>query len=236
MIRGTALAIAAAAGLLGTAAMAQKSTVNALTSQEKAAGWRLLFDGKSLDAWRGFKKQDVPASWKIVDGVIALTDKAGDLITKDQFADFELSLEWKLGAAGGNSGIFYHVLEEGGDQAYFTGPEYQILQGGAHEPTPLTSTGSNYLLDAPVRDVARPLGQWNETRIVVKGPHVEHWLNGVKLLEYQLWTAEWEKKVAATKFGKMPGYGKAKTGHIGLQDHGDPIQFRNIKIRPLPLS
>jgi len=221
----------------GGVIMAQNGGMNTLTPQEKAAGWRLLFDGQSLEGWRGFKQKAAPDGWKAVNGELTRVGKGGDIITNDQFSDFELSLDWKL-AKGGNSGIFYHVLEEGGDQAYFTGPEYQLLDNATHKDgaSPVTSTGSNYALNAPSKDVSKPVGEWNQTRIVVKGPHVEHWLNGVKVVEYELWSPDWEARVKASKFAKMPGYGRAKTGHIALQDHGDPIAFRNIKLRSLAQS
>ncbi|MGH9349837.1 MAG: 3-keto-disaccharide hydrolase [Vicinamibacterales bacterium] len=235
LVRGMLLALVVAAG---SAIMAQSGPVNTLTPAEKAAGWRLLFDGTSLDGWRGFKAQTAPAGWKAVDGALTRVDKAGDLITAGQFTDFELRLEWKLGKPGGNSGIFFHVLEEGGDQAYFTGPEVQVLDNAGHKDgaDPKTSAGSNYALHAPVRDVTKPVGEWNEVRLVVQGPHVEHWMNGVKIVEYELWSPDWEGRVTASKFGKMPGYGRARTGHIAIQDHGDPVAFRNIKVRVLQPS
>lgn len=220
--------------LIAGSVMFAQGSVNTLTPQEKAAGWKLLFDGKSLDGWRGYKAQTAPAGWKAVDGVLTRVDKAGDIITVDQYQDFELSLEWRI-PKGGNSGVFFHVTEEGGDQAYFTGPEMQILDNAGHKDgqTPNLSAGSNYALHAPSRDVTRPLGEWNAARLILRGAHVEQWLNGVKVVEYELWTPDWEAKVKASKFGKMPWYGRAKTGHIALQDHGDAVAFRNIKIRTL---
>ena len=204
------------------------------TSQESTGGWRSLFDGTTTAGWRGYKRSDMPAGWRVVDGALTRVGEGGDIITTDQFSDFELSLDWKL-AKGGNSGIFYHVLEEGGDQAYFTGPEYQLLDNTTHKDgaSPLTSTGSNYALHPPVKDVSKPVGEWNELRVVVKGAHVEHWMNGVKLLEYELWSDDWHARVKASKFNKMPHYGRAKRGHIVLQDHGDLVWYRNIKIKPL---
>jgi hypothetical protein len=228
MFRGMTLALVV---LSGSTLMAQNG-VNTLTADEKAAGWKLLFDGKSLDGWRGYKQPAAPDAWKVVDGVLTLTGKGGDIVTKEQFQDFELKLEWKLGKAGGNSGVFFHGVETA-DPIYYTAPEIQIIDNAGHKDAvnAKRTAGSNYDMDAPVRDVTKPIGEWNQLHVIVKGPHVEHWMNGVKLLEYELWSADWEAKVKASKFAKMPGYGRAKTGHIALQDHGDPVAFRNIKIK-----
>jgi hypothetical protein len=231
-VRATTVVLALAAG---STMMAQNGAVNTLTPQEKAAGWRLLFDGTSLDGWRGYKKETAPEAWKIAKGELTLVGKAGDLVTKEKFSDFELSLEWKLGKPGGNSGVFFRGVETE-DPIYYSAPEIQIIDNKGHKDAAVNGTrtaGANYDMHAPTRDVTKPIGEWNHLRVVVKGPHVEHWLNGVKIVEYELWSADWEAKVKASKFAKWPGYGRAKTGHIALQDHGDPISFRNIKIRPL---
>lgn len=215
---------------------AQQQELNHLTPEEEAAGWRLLFDGASLEGWRGYRMDGVPAGWAARDGVLAFTSGdggGGDLITVDRFADFELALEWKVGPAG-NSGVFFRVTEE--ERApYWTGPEMQILDNSGHRDgqNGKTSAGANYGLHAPAEDVARPAGEWNSARIVVRGAQVEHWLNGVQIVTYELWTPQWRAAVAATKFGEWPGYGRAAEGHIGLQDHGDPVWFRNIKLREL---
>ena len=234
MFRRTILAITLATAGIGTAVMAQNGAPNTLTPQEKAAGWRLLFDGTSLDGWRGYNKPTAPDPWKVVNGEVTLTGKGGDLVTKDQFDDFELKLDWRLLKPGGNSGVFFHGVETS-DPIYYSAPEIQIIDNKGHKDavTPTHTAGSNYDLDAPSRDMTKPIGEWNELRVVVKGPHVEQWLNGTKVVEYELWSPEWEKKVKASKFAKWPGYGRAKTGHIALQDHGDPVAFRNIKLRPL---
>jgi hypothetical protein len=206
---------------------------NSLTPAEQADGWQLLFDGAALKGWRGFKSAAPPSGWKAVDGALTRVDRGGDLITVDQYGDFELRLEWKI-ARGGNSGIMFHVTE-GANQTYETGPEMQVLDNGGHADgkDPVTSAGSNYALHAPIRDVTRPIGEWNEVRLLVRGPHVEHWLNGVKLLEYELWSPDWEARVQASKFKTMPGYGRARRGHIALQDHGDRVSYRNIRIKTL---
>lgn len=232
MFRRTILAVTLACAGIGVAVMAQGGMPNTLTADERAAGWRLLFDGKSLEGWRGYRQPAAPEAWTASNGELMLVGKGGDLITKEKFADFELKLDWRLVKPGGNSGVFFHGVETD-DPIYYSAPEVQIIDNTGHKDavTPTHTAGSNYDLDAPLRDVTKPIGQWNELRLVVKGPHVEHWLNGVKIVEYELWSPEWEAKVKASKFAKWPGYGRAKVGHIALQDHGDPVAFRNIKIR-----
>ena len=219
--------------IVGNLAMVEAQGAAALTPEEKAAGWKLLFDGKSLTGWRGFKTPTPSAGWKAVDGVLFREAAGGDLLTNEEFGDFELSLEWKL-EKGGNSGIFFRVIDDG-DFAWWSGPEVQVLDNAVHKDgkNPLTSAGSNYAVHAPLKDVTKPIGQWNAVRLVVKGAHVEHWLNGVKIVDYELWSPDWAKRVKASKFDKIPIYGKAKRGRIALQDHGDPVWYRNIKIRPL---
>lgn len=218
---------------VGTAVMGMQHAVNTLTTAEKAEGWKLLFDGTSLNGWRAFKSPAPPAGWKAVDGVLVRQESGGDLMTTEQFGDFELRLEWKLNA-NGNSGIMFRVTDEGA-QTYETGPEFQILDNAGHKDgkAPITSAGANYAMHPPVRDVTKPLGEWNDVRLVVRGAHVEHWMNGVKLLEYELWSDDWTQRMKASKFAKMPGYGRAKRGHIVLQDHGDLVWYRNVKIKPL---
>lgn len=215
--------------LAGCAPMTGRQA-NRLTAAEKAAGWRQLFDGTTLTGWRGYRTP-APAGWTAADGVLARTGPGGDLMTTDEFGDFELQLEWKVGP-GGNSGIIYRVAT-GPERTYESGPEMQVLDNAKHADgqNPLTAAGSNYALHAPVRDVTRPAGEWNAVRLVVRGAHVEHWLNGVKLLEYELWSPDWEARVKASKFATMPGYGRARRGHIALQDHNDPVWYRNIRIR-----
>lgn len=206
-----------------------------LSAKEKAEGWKLLFDGKTLNGWRAWKSETPSPGWKVVDGVLFREAGGGDLVTVDEYGDFELTLDWRLDKTpGGNSGIFFRVTQEG-EQAWWSGPEFQILDNAGHRDgkNPLTSAGANYAVHEPVKDVTKPLGEWNSVRLVVKGAHVEHWMNGVKLLEYEMWSDDWAKRVAASKFGKIPIYGQAKRGRIGLQDHGNPVWFRNIKIRPL---
>ena len=196
--------------------------------------WTVLFDGTSLDAWRGYKNTPVPSGWHIVDGTLTKETPVADIVTKDEFDDFELEIEWKIGEAG-NSGIFYRGTEEY-DHIYWTGTEYQLLDDleAADNKTRLTCAGAAYGLYPPPEGHLKTVGDWNKTRIVARGAHVEHWLNDFKLLEYELWSPDWEAKVQASKFKAWPNYGRAKKGHIALQgDHTGVLAFRNIRIREL---
>src|SRR5256885_5662804 len=207
---------------------------SALTPMEAAGGWKILFDGKSLDAWRGFRDTPVPSGWKIESGTLVKDAPVADIVTKDEFGDFELELEWRIGEAG-NSGILYRGSEEY-DHIYWSAPEYQLLDDlkAADNKTRLTCAGAAYALYPSPPGHLKPVGQWNATRIIAKGAHVEHWLNGTKLVEYELWSPDWEAKVQASKFKDWPNYGRAKKGHIALQgDHEGTLAFRNIRIREL---
>jgi hypothetical protein len=219
-------------GADATAAQAQ-SPPNTLTAQEKAAGWRLLFDGKSTAGWRAYGADSMPSGWQAVDGSLTRVSSAADIITKEQFGDFELTVEWKLEPRG-NSGIFYRAVE-GLEWIYHGAPEYQVLDDAGHRDgqNPLTSAGSDYGLYPVPRGVVKPAGEWNSTRIVARGAHVEHWLNGQKVVEYEQGSPDWAQRVAGAKFAAWPQYGKAMRGHIGLQEHGGRVEFRNIKIREL---
>jgi hypothetical protein len=215
---------------------ADEPAPNTLTAKEKENGWKLLFDGKTTDGWRAFKGKDVPASWKVVDGALVVSPKngnGGDIVTNDQFENFELSIEWKV-TKGANSGIMYRVSEKHG-APYETGPEYQVLDNKNHGDgkEPKTSAASCYAIYAPTKDVTKPIGEWNKTRIVVNGNKVEHWLNGEKVVEYELGSDDWNKRVAESKFKDAKDYGKEKKGHIDLQFHGDEVSFRNIKMKVL---
>jgi hypothetical protein len=200
--------------------------------QQSKTMWRVLFDGTSLDAWRGYKTDKVPSGWRIADGLLVKDASVGDIVSKDEFGDFELELEWKIAEAG-NSGIFYRGTEEY-DHIYWSAPEYQLLDDikAADNKTRLTCAGAAYGLYPSPAGHLKPVGEWNLTRIIAKGSHVEHWLNGVKLLEYELWGPDWEAKVKSSKFAAYPNFGRAKQGHIGLQgDHSGVLAFRNIRVR-----
>ena len=232
-IRAFAGAIALASFTLA-AAPAAHAQANTLTAKEKAHGWRLLFDGTSLDAWRGYKTDAAPIGWRVADGIIVKDSSAEDIVTRDSFANFELVMDWKI-AKGGNAGIFYRGTEEY-DHIYWSAPEYQLLDD-ANAPdgaSRLTSAGADYALYPSPAGIEHPAGEWNTARIVVRGNHVEHWMNGKKLLSYTLGSADWAGKVKASKFGKWPNYGKATRGLIGVQgDHSGRLELRNIRIRVL---
>jgi hypothetical protein len=216
----------------------EETPPNTLSAAEKSEGWKLLFDGKTTEGWRKYRGTKVGDAWQIVDGALVLDTskgkKGGDIITVEEYGNFELIFDWKI-AKGGNSGVMYRVTE-GNDAPYMSGPEYQLLdnRGHADGKSPLTSAGSAYGVYAPLKDKTRPVGDWNHSKIFVKGLHVEHWLNGEKLLSYDVGSDDWTKRVKASKWKDVPTYGRAMKGHIDLQDHGDVISFRNIKIRPMP--
>jgi hypothetical protein len=216
------------------AASSTASGVTTLTAEQRAAGWRSLFDGTSTSAWRGYKQESVPAGWSIVDGILTKTGSANDIITRDKFGNFELALDWKL-APGGNAGVFYRGTEEY-DHIYWSAPEYQLLDDAGHPDgqSRLTSAGADYGLYPSPAGVVKPGGQWNSTLIVVNGNRVQHWMNGQKLLEYELGSPDWEAKVKASKFVAYPHYGRASTGYIGIQgDHDGQLWLRNIRIREI---
>ena len=211
-----------------------ESQINTLTDAEREAGWELLFDGQSTDGWRGYMMDAVPDGWQVLDGELTRVGRGRDLITTAQFENFDLTLEWKV-ELGGNSGILFRAVE-GPEQIYMGAPEMQILDDDNHADgrSPLTSVGSNYAIHPAPRGLAHPVGEWNSVRILVSGNHVEHWLNGFRTVEYELGSVDWLERVAASKFSQWPAYGQASRGHIGLQEHGDVVAFRNIKIRRLP--
>src|SRR5262245_21253283 len=220
-----------------------KTPANQLTRAEKAAGWRLLFDGKTFNGWRGFHTDKTPEGWTIEDGCIKKIPAQGelgqagdDLITTDQFSNFELSLEWKL-SKGGNNGIKYLVSESlppiGKSAISF---EYQVLDDDNHPDAKAgidgnRTAGSLYdLIPAGKAKKLNPVGEFNQTRIIVKGNHIEHWLNGVKVVEFERGGDELKRHIAESKFKNTKGFGEIAKGHILLQDHGVAVWYRNIKI------
>lgn len=212
----------------------QLAAPNTLTPAEEEAGWRLLFDGATTTGWRGFKKEGFPEQgWSVEDGALVCSSGGGDLITAEQFGDFELDLEFKVSEKA-NSGIIYRLTEERG-ATWHSGPEYQVLDDallGAMADDK-HSVGALYDLMPPKNKVMRRPGAWNRARISVKGWRIVHELNGFKLLELNLSSPDGNRRLFASKFRDMEGFGKAGRGHIGFQDHGDAVAFRSIKIRDL---
>ena len=220
---------------------------NRLTRAEKADGWQLLFNGKDMSGWRDFNGTELTNGWKVVDGCIQApgdgSDGSGYIVTDKKYADFELSWDWKL-THGGNSGMIYHVVENPSFKVpYVTGPEYQLIDNEGWEevnaPAKLEEwqkLGVDYAMHLPdyTKMHVNPQGEWNTSKIVFDNGHVEHWLNGEKILEFEAWTPEWFELKNAGKWANAPEYGLAHEGVICLQDHGDPASFRNIKIKELP--
>ena len=233
-LAGAWLAAPGAAGAQQAGSAGGAAPLNTLTADERAAGWRLLFDGKTTAGWRGWKMDSMPSGWQVVDGTLKRVKPAADIITKEKFRNFELSLEWNI-AKNGNSGVFYRASED--DNAiYWSAPEMQVLDDVGHPDgqSRLTAAGADYGLYPSPAGVVKGPGQWNQVRLVVNGNHVEHWLNGVKVVEYELGSPDWEAKVKASKFADHPRYGRNADGYIGLQEHEFRVAYRNIKIRVLP--
>jgi hypothetical protein len=210
------------------------SGATSLTAEQRAAGWRPLFDGSSTSAWRGYKSQTFPSGWRIVDGVLTKSGSVEDIMTRDQFGNFQLAFDWKL-SPGGNAGVFYRGTEEY-DKIYWSAPEYQLLDDAGHPDgqSRLTSAGADYALYPSPAGVVKPADQWNSTLIVADGNRIQHWLNGQKLLEYEVGSPDWEAKYKASKFVTYPNYGRAKQGYIAIQgDHDGTLSIRNIRIREI---
>jgi hypothetical protein len=226
------------AGFLVTAAalVAADQNMNSLTPEEKAAGWQLLFNGASFDGWRGYRMPGMPeAGWEIRDGLLKTVPKVRgrELITVRKFGDFEFSWEWKIAPAG-NNGIKYFVTEE---RPSAPGHEYQMIDDEKNEDGkvgPQRTTASFYDVLPPAADKpTRPAGEWNQSRVLVLGNHVEHWLNGRKVLEYELGSEQVKAGLAKSKFRTFPDFGTRIQGHIMLTYHNDECWFRNLKIREL---
>jgi hypothetical protein len=200
--------------------------------------WVSLFDGTTLKGWRTYQNKPSDA-WYVQDGLLVNKGnkdpklRHADLITEAQYENFELEFDWKI-APQANSGVMYLVTEEYAS-AYLSGPEYQLIDDKGY-PAKLEDwqkTAANYAMDVPALDATKPAGEWNHTKIIVNKAHVEHWLNGKKVVEYELWTPIWQQHKATGKWKDAPGYGVSKKGHIALQDHGGEVWFRAIKIRVL---
>jgi hypothetical protein len=212
---------------------------NILSPSEEAEGWKLLFDGTTTDGWRGFNMTGMPSGWNVEDGCLVTTpgdgnETSSDIITIDEYEDIELYLEWAV-SPGGNSGIFFHVVEGDYPSTYATGPEYQLIDDAGFD-FPLEEwqrSGANYAMHPAdkSRKKLMPVGEFNSSRIKVSNGHVTHWLNDEIIVEYDLWTKEWRRLKNEGKWKDYPDYGFAKKGHIGLQHHGSIVRFRNLKLK-----
>ena len=221
-------------------------TSNTLTQDEKNEGWKLLFDGKTTNGWHVFNKTTMGSSWKVSDEALMLdavqstkgdwqTEDGGDIVAEGEYENFELNLEWKISPCG-NSGIIYNVVESPEyNYVWETGPEMQVLDDVCHPdarfPTHKAGDLYDFISSSPV--TVKPAGEWNKVRIIKNNGKVEHWLNGVNILSYEMYTDQWHAMIAKSKFKDMPGFGRAVKGKIALQDHGNKVWFRNIKIREL---
>jgi hypothetical protein len=222
------------------------NTENDLTAEEKNEGWELLFDGKTLEGWKRYNSDTIGPLWSVKDGMIVCDgsgmgegsgNMGGSLLTTRQFGNFELTAEWKV-SPGGNSGILYHVVENKKyKHDYETGPEYQVMddagwKGGALQEA--QKAGSNYdMFAAPASKKVNPAGEWNTAKIVYNNGHVEHWLNGEKVVEFDESSDQYKEALKKSKWVEYPDWNKSKTGAISLQDHGAPVYYRNIKIKAL---
>ena len=219
------LAMAVGSFSSGTACQADEPV-----SAKSDAQWQALFDGTSTDAFRNYKQETLSDGWQIIDGaLVRAKDGAGDIVTKDEFGAFELELEFKISPAG-NSGVMYRVTEDN-PAPWHSGPEIQIQDNkDGHDPQ---KCGWLYQLYAADVDATKPAGQWNRLRVVITPDKCQHFVNGVKYVQYDIGSDEWDKRVANSKFAQYEGFGEAKRGHICLQDHGDKVAYRNIRIRVL---
>jgi len=215
---------------------------NTLTEEEIAQGWTLLFDGETLNGWKDFNGPALTQPWHVVNGCIQAkgegSDEDGYIVTVKEYGNFELSWDWKL-SKGGNSGMLYHVVENPLFKVpYVTGPEYQLIDE-PNFPEKLEEwqkLGVDYAMHLPDKSLMKvnPAGKWNNSKIVFDNGHVEHWLNGVKILSFEAWTDDWFERKNSGKWAHAPEYGLARSGVLCLQDHGYPASFRNIKIKELP--
>ncbi|MDX3774218.1 DUF1080 domain-containing protein [Chromatiaceae bacterium AAb-1] len=233
-ITGISMLLLAAVSGCKPATTTTEDTVNTAAAAEASGEWQWLFNGESIAAWTGSDGKAPGSQWQIIDDALVLTaGGGGDIISKQSFTDFELELEWQISASG-NSGVFYKVA--GADSAIWSsGLEYQLLDDDNYpgHDNPIHFTASLFDIYAPQVDAHQPAGSWNHTRIVVRHPQVEHWLNGKLVLQFELGSADWQQRTANSKFAGIDAFAKTERGHIALQDHGDRVAFRQIRIREL---
>lgn len=225
--------------LTSFSANAQKGE-NSLTKKEKRNGWQLLFDGSTTNGWHSFNKPTLGTAWEASNGTFHLKVKSenetgGDAITADEFGDFHLKLEWKI-APKGNSGIMFLAKEDPKYKyAFYTGPEMQVLDNNGHPDAKIQKhrAGDLYDLITSVPENVKPVGEWNTVEIKLEKSKLELWQNGVNVVSTTLWDDNWNQLVAGSKFKSLEDFAKFKTGHIVLQDHGDEVWYKNIKIKRL---
>lgn len=226
--------------ILGLSINMSTAQHNTLTEEEQKEGWILLFDGESTDHWRGYNSGTFPEDgWVAEDGALIVLEDGGggDIISRHKYGDFVLKLEWKV-QEGGNSGIFYRGIEQPNQPIYWSAPEFQILDDENHPDAEMGEDGNRksaslYDLIPAKPQNSNPYGEWNSAKIVAKGSTIEHWQNGEKVVTYEMWTNEWYEMIRNSKFSEHPEFGDPREGHIGLQDHGNRVSFRNIKIKEL---
>ena len=223
---------------------AKEPMPNTLTDAEKEAGWRLLFDGQTTNGWKGFNKDEPGSAWKVENGALHLDAQqkennqivgGGDIITQDEFENYELSIDWKIEPCG-NSGIIFNVVEdEKYGQTYLTGPEMQVLDNECHPDAKIIKhrAGDLYDMISVSEETVKPAGEWNQARLVSDHGKYTFYLNGVQTVSFEMHTPEWDSMVAASKFKDWADFGKATKGHIALQDHQNEVWYRNIKIREI---
>lgn len=220
----------------------QASSTDSVETADQKGEWISLFDGKTLAGWHGFNKGDsTVTNWVVEDGALvclgaAEWDTGGDIVTEREFSNFELEWDWKL-EAGSNSGVMYHVVEDPKYKGpYETGPEYQMIddEGWPGELENWQKTGADYAMNLASEDkVVKPIGEWNTSKIVYNNGHVEHWLNGDKIVDFEVGTEKWNKEKEEGKWKDFPDYATVKSGKIALQDHGKKAYFKNIRIKEL---
>ncbi len=221
---------------------AETSMAASLTDAQKTEGWKLLFDGQTTNGWKIFKDRK-NNTWEVKDGTLHCKaineqvkgdgDERSDLMTTDEFENFEFAFDWKISSKG-NSGVMFRVTEDF-EQPYYSGPEYQVIDDEAYSPKPTDKqlTGANYDMHVTAQKSLNPVGAWNSSKIVVNGNHVEHWLNGQKVVEYELNSDDWKTRKEKSKWKDAKGYGIAMKGHLCLQDHGCEVWFKNIMVKAL---
>ena len=220
--------------LLAFSSFSALAADNQLSAEEQRNGWQLLFDGKDMSQWRNFKQQGLSKQWIIEDGAMKLNGKGGgDILTKAQYQNFDLKLDWKISEVG-NSGIFI-LADETGQKIYSHAPEIQILDNERHPDNKLAShlSGSLYDLIASPAASHKKAGEWNQVRVLLQDNQLTIWQNGVQTVSVKIQSPQWQQLVAESKFANWPGFAAKSSGHIGLQDHGDVVWFKNLKIKEL---